>query len=219
MIIGISLGITYFAPIAEIYKGLAALPAVGALVAALFQLIRDDAVHHRNKEIQEERHLFNLGATSHMANTVFDKHVEFSEKYLKEVHELVTTLTREGPTQSVLKHTDNLYSLRINYTAWITQEIEHELEPFEQAIRRIGANAYLARAYSGEDKSEGARQRAVATMYDIFNQVMYIGESEAKDEDATIEAIKEKIRKILRVNELVGIREYLIQKATNISKI
>uniref|UniRef100_UPI00356A2641 hypothetical protein n=1 Tax=Pontibacterium sp. TaxID=2036026 RepID=UPI00356A2641 len=77
VIIAVSIGVTFFAPIGEVYKGVAALPAIGGLFAALFQLLRDNAAHERAVELQSSQQLFNLGATSHMANTVFDKHVEF----------------------------------------------------------------------------------------------------------------------------------------------
>lgn len=53
-------------------------------------------------------------------------------------------------------------------------------------------------------------------MYDIFRSVMDIGESEVKDEDATVVAVKDRVREILQVNELVTIREYLINKAASL---
>lgn len=127
-VVGISMGITFFAPIGEVYKGLASLPSIAGLLTALFQIVRDNAAHRRSVELQNKQQLFNLGATSHMANTVFDKHVEFSEKYLSEVHKLVVTLTREGPTESALAHASNLFKLRIDYTAWITPEIEKKAD-------------------------------------------------------------------------------------------
>ncbi len=217
-IIGVSLGVTFFAPIGEAYRGIASLPTVGALAASLFQLIRDNAAHQRNIELQNEQQIFNLGATSHMANTVFDKHVTFCEKYLAEVHQTVITLTREGPTQNALDHAGNLYDLRIEYTAWITPEIDKKLIPFEKAIRTIGANAGLVKALTGEEDREGTRSKAIAEMYDIFSSVMDIGESEVKDEDSTVVAVKERVREILQVNELVSIREYLVSKAAPVQK-
>jgi len=50
-IIGISIGITFYAPISEAYKGIAVLPSVGGLAAALFQLIRDRSAHQRKLEL------------------------------------------------------------------------------------------------------------------------------------------------------------------------
>jgi hypothetical protein len=213
VITGTSLGVTFYAPINDVFRGVSSLPATGGLAIALFQLVRDHSAHQRKLQLQNEQQLFNLGATSHMANTVFDKHVEFSELYLREVHQLVITLTKEGPTQNALEHAGNLYKLRINYTAWITPEIDAKLMPFEQATRKIGAQAYLIEALSGEEDQEGTRSKAVTDMYDIFMSFMNIGDSANKDADTTVIEVKNRIRQILQVKELVGVREFLISKA------
>ena len=214
IIVVLSLVIAYTAPINEFYKGMAVMPAVGGLLAALFQLFRDNLTHEKKLQLQEKEQIFNLGATSHMANTVFDKHVEFCEKYLAEVHQLVVTLTREGPTENTLKHTGNLYKLRIEYTAWITPEIDSKLIPFEKVAKQIGANAGLAKALSGTDSKE--RPEAVIRMFDAFKDVMDWNESTVKDADATVSGIKNRVREILQVDQLVSIREYLVEKASSV---
>ena len=214
IIIGLSLGVTFFAPINDLYKGIASLPGVAGLAAALFQLVKDHVAYQQNLEIQQEKQLFNLGATSHMANAVFDKHVEFCEKYLAEVHQTVVTLTREGPTKVALDHAGKLYTLRIEYTAWITPEIEDKLMPFEKAVRNIGAQSGLVDALSGADGRDDARSEALEDMYNVFSNLMAIGEAKVKDEDATVVEVKNRVREILKVNQLVMIREYLIDQAS-----
>ena len=216
LIIGaVSVFVTFFAPVSEIYKGVALIPGVGALLAALFQLARDEAAHTKRLDLQNRQNIFTLGATSHMANLVFDKHVEFSERYLAEVHELVVTLTREGPTKEALDHAGKLYDLRIEYTAWITDVIEEKLIPFETAVRRIGANSGFIDALSKSGDRETPRQDAIKEMYDIFRNLMDIGDSEVKDEDATVRAVKRRVREILQVDELVSIREHLVSSASD----
>ena len=217
IIAGASFSVVFFAPIGEVYRGIASLPFVGALFTALFQLFRDNATHQRNLELQQEQQIFNLGATSHMANTVFDRHVEFSQKYLAEVHQLVITLTKEGPTQIALEHASKLYSLRIEYTAWITPEIDEKLMPFEKAVRKIGSRAHLVNALSGEEDREGTRSNAITEMFDIFTSIMDSNEAEVKDADTTVVAVKNRVREILQINELVSIREYLIHRASSIT--
>ena len=218
LIIGsVSLGVTFFAPINDVYKGIASLPAVGALFAALFQILRDSIAHERSLQLQEERQLFNLGATSHMANTVFDKHVEFCEKYLAEVHQLVVTLTKSGPTQEALDHAGKLYTLRIEYTAWITQDIEDKLMPFEKAVRKIGENVYLLNALAGEEDRAGTRSKALKDMYYIFSSLMDFSDVEVIDEYDTVKAVKVKVREILNISELVNIREFLVNKAASVA--
>ncbi|MPX95057.1 MULTISPECIES: hypothetical protein [unclassified Salinivibrio] len=147
-------------------------------------------------------------------NSVFDKHVEFCEKYLAEVHQTVVTLTREGPTKEALDHAGKLYTLRIEYTAWITPEIDEKLMPFEKAVRRIGAKSGLVDALSGAEGRDETRTKALEEMYDVFTHLMGIGEVKVKDEDATVVEVKNRVREILQVNELVLIREYLTKRAS-----
>ncbi len=193
---------------------MAIMPGVGGLLAALFQLIRDNLTHERKLQLQEKEQIFNLGATSHMANTVFDKHVEFCEKYIAEVYQFANTLSKEGPTQSAFEHSKNLYELRIEYTAWITPAIEEKLIPFEKAARQIGNDAYLVSALTGTDSEE--RTRAIKRMFDVFKDVMDWNESAVKDADATVSGIKRKVREILQVDQLVSIRDYLVEKASSV---
>ncbi len=217
IVVSVSIGITFFAPISEIYKGVAAVPAIGGLLAALFQLLRDQALHEKRVALQAKQNLFNLGATSHMANTVFDKHVEFSEKYLAEVTEVVITLTREGPTTSALEHSGKLYQIRVDYTAWITPEIEDQLMPFEKAIRQIGAKAHFIDMISGSDAREESRLQAVREIHDTFANLMEFESEGPKDEASTIKAIKNRVRDILGVRELVSVRDFLVKEAENIA--
>lgn len=214
-VVGVSLGITFLAPTNDIYRGIALLPGIAGLFAALFQLVRDHAAHQRNLEIQQEQQIFNLGATSHMANSVFDKHVEFCEKFLAEVHKTVVTLTREGPTREALKHAGNLYLLRVEYTAWITPEMDEKLMPFEKAVRDIGAKSGLVGALSGAESRDDTRAKALEEMFDVFRNLLGIGEVNIKDENATVIAVKNRVREILQVSQLVLIREYLINRASS----
>ncbi len=217
-VISISIGITFFAPISEMYKGLASLPSIGGLLTALFQVARDDAAHKRSIDFQNKQQLFNLGATSHMANTVFDKHVEFSEKYLSEVHKLVASLTSEGPTKSALAHANNLNNLRIDYTAWITPEIEDKLLPFENAVRTIGAKASYVEAIRGQEDSSESRSKAIGEMFDTFSTIMGLESRESKDAETTIKEVMNRVREILNIVELVSIRDFLIDLAASAAK-
>ena len=60
---------------------------------------------------------------------------------------------------------------------------------------------------------EETRTKALEEMYDVFRNLMEI--DEVKDEDATIIEVKNRVREILQVNELVWIREYLIHRGVN----
>jgi hypothetical protein len=93
------------------------------LIGVLYQLLRDEAAHQKEVWLQHDDQLFQVGATSHMANMVFDKHVEFSEEYVTEVQRTVDTLFAHGPHEKALEHANNL------------QEIRRERRPLSELLR------------------------------------------------------------------------------------
>ena len=110
------------------------------MIGVIYQILRDQSNHEKKTELQNKQNIFNIGATSHMANTIFNKHVEFGEEYLKETHSTFLTLFEEGPTDKTLSHANNLYNLKVKYAMWLTVEMNDELEQFEVILRKIGAN-------------------------------------------------------------------------------
>ncbi len=138
--------ITTTVPAYGLLQAISAVPALGALFAALFQVFRDQAAFERQLVLQQQQLAFSLGAASHMASKAFDKHSEFCEKYMEEVHLTVQTLFREGPTQKALAHASNLVQLKSRYSTWLTKAILEGLVPFEAALRKIGASSYLVEA-------------------------------------------------------------------------
>ena len=106
----VSLTFYYWNPGDAAIQFLAGIPLVGALVATLVQILRDQAAYERAMLVLVAQNRFSLGASSHMANVAFDKHVQFSEEYAEEVYKALGTLFRKGPTPEVLQHTGTLYT-------------------------------------------------------------------------------------------------------------
>jgi hypothetical protein len=147
-----------------------------------------------------------------MANVAFDKHVEFCEKYMSEVHETVSTLFREGPSAKALDHARRFAQIKQEYAAWVTDEVASNLDPFEQALREIGAMKGYIQDVSGDPNESENRKAAIREVRVKFNSVLTI-ENEQPDEHVAIEAVKTKIRKILDIEDLVLIRKKLIYQA------
>lgn len=201
----------YWHPGGEFIQLLAGIPLVGSVVAALFQIMRDQAAHERALLILAAQNRFSLGASSHMANVAFDKHVQFSEEYAQEAHKTLTTLFREGPTEEVLKHTRALYTLQQKYAVWLTVHIETELEAFEAALRRIGATAGYVYGTSGaEDK-----QQKLDAMYRTFAEVMGFEEwqGERLTDHLAVSTMIRRLRSILGTEELTEMRTTIVSKA------
>lgn len=202
-------------PDSNLIQTYAAIPLVGSLVAALFQILRDQATHDRELAKLDAQNRFTLGASSHMANVAFDKHVMFSEEYVAEVHKVLVTLFREGPTSRVFDHTRELYAIQQRYAVWLTQKIEQDLELFESSLRRLGATAYLV------DVETGAKEhpQRIAEMYKIFANLMgedIMGgqwDEVPLSEGLAISMVIRRLRIVLGTEELTEMRVGLVSKA------
>ena len=209
----LSFGGAWIIPAEDVLKAVIVSPGVVALLSALFQLLRDQAAHEKQLEIQNNQFKFTLGAASHMANTAFDKHVRFCEKYMAEIHSFVITLFREGDTPEALKHAGNLYELRLKYAVWLTDNINEQLEKFESAIRKLGANAQFVKSTTGSARYAEQRTIVIEKSHKLFIEILGLDETEELNEEYTVEAVKKKVRAILGVEELTKLREHLVSEA------
>lgn len=196
---------------------LLAIPFVGSLLGVLLQVLRDQAAHERSLLVHEAENRFVLGISSHMGNTAFDKHVEFSEAYVREAQAALVTLIREGPSEGALKHGWALSEIRNKYVIWLTPELEEALSPFETALREIGANAYYVEAVRGSKEDSSARSKALEAMYNKFAEVMGFKEwkGQSLTDELAIAALVRKLRNILGTEELTSLRSSILAKATS----
>lgn len=195
------------------FQTLVALPGVGALFGVIYQLLRDEAAHHRQLELQKSQQNFVIGAASHMANVAFDKHVEFCEKYMEELHAALLTLFREGPTRLGIDHSRKLLKLREEYAAWLTPDLMESLTPFERALRRIGAGEIYISNTAGSAENEERRSRMIEEVHKSLLEVLDIKSAGEVSEDHAVETVKSAIRDILGIQELTAIRKALIVRA------
>jgi len=198
----------------NIYRQLAAVPALGSLFGAILQVFRDQSAFERQLILNHQQQAFNLGVASHMANRAFDKHVEFCEEYMVEVDRIVSTLWREGPTPKATEHSKNLLELKNKYSTWITRDIINGLEPFEQIIREIGSLSGLTKDLSGT--GDPTRPEAVKQLFKKFKEVLSIdtGQDEIKEKKKrAIKDVEDYLRSILGIEQLTTIRQRLIQQA------
>ncbi len=202
----------------DFWKGIAATPAICALIGAFFQLFRDQAAFEKRLELQRKQQIFNLGVTSHMANTAFDKHVEFCEKYMSEVQNTVSTLYAEGPTEEIKKHMSIFFDLKIQYAAWITDEISLALDPFEGALRKIYSRAHYIEATEKDPGRQERRNKMIDEVDEIFTEMLNLENKPFDQQNPaySVEAVKKKIRNILGIESLTSLRSRLIEEASSI---
>lgn len=202
-------------PAADLVKALVVAPGVGALFGALLQIFRDASQFERQQHLQRDQQVFSIGASSHMSTVAFDKHVEFCEAYMREVHETVNLLFREGPTGEAMDCAGKLFNLKREYAAWIPKPVALKLEPFENALHQLGRKHHLAKQLGSDDRS--IRSDAIEESYSLFSNLLGLQSvSESNPEQKkqiAAENVKEEVRAILGINELVEIRTFIIERS------
>lgn len=191
---------------------LAAIPALVALFGALFQLFRDDVAHHRALGFEGAKNRFTVGATSHMANVAFDKHVQFCEEYVAEMFAALAVLREHGPTDKVRPYSYKLFHLREKWAVWLTPQLEAALEPYERTLARIGVQESIVRQYP---ELEGRHER-IDEMMRLFMEVTGEKEWNNKPLDSQVATprIIEGLRTVLGIAALTQLRAELIHTAS-----
>jgi len=206
----ISLCVVYSAPLSDIWKGIAALPSIGAMCSILIQLIRDDIAHQRQKELLIHEQQYSLAASSHMANTVFDKQVEFSNKYVAIVLDAFETLRRLQEWEVAHDYAGKLTMLRLSYMCWLTSEIDKNLEVFEQKLRTLGANSVYIKMPKGPATDQEHRDAAAREMLEIYSAFVDVLGKNVKDSEASLQSLSIKLRTILDVEDLAYLKKVII---------
>lgn len=214
-IFAVSVFTSWLAPLSEFVKGMIALPGVGALVGALFQIARDSSQFDRQKHLQSDQQIFTLGASSHMSTVAFDKHVEFCEAYMSEVHDTVSILFREGPTETAMECARKLHDLKRNYAAWIPKPIALHLEPFEDALHKFGVKQQLGRALERDQREDRliALREANALFCNILGMEKLRDTDPDQKPEIAIENVKEAIRQILGIEQIVEVRSFIVSRS------
>lgn len=203
-----SMAAAFSSPLGKAIRALASVSAIGSLFGALFQIARDRIAHERSLSILESQNSFAMGATSHMAGVAFDKYSSFCEEYVAEMFNALTTLTREGPRRTALDHANNLLMIERKWAVWLTPAIEKELEPFERALRTIGADAFTLEHAPGEGKY-------INEMYSTFAKVIGLQkwDNESLTGELTVAAVIDRLRRVLGTEELSRLRSELVARA------
>lgn len=194
---------------------IAALPLVSILIGAIFKVFQDEAAYQRSLMAADRQNRFVLGASSHMANVAFDKHVLFCEEYVGEVQAALNSVFREGPSNVAWSHSAKLMQIRAKYVVWLTQEIEASLEPVETALRQMGNSAEIV-GKSTEPQSARVRTEHVNRKYLLLAELCGEKEWEGKalDGERAIESQIRHLRKILGTEELSKLRQQIVVKTT-----
>jgi hypothetical protein len=197
-------------PIKDSIKSILTLPITGALLAAIYQILRDQINFEKEKEIQRKEHFFNLSVTSHMASVAFDKHVQFCEKYIEEMHKGLVKLFQDGPTPEALSFAVELSKIRKKFRAWLTKDIMDSVILYEKALSDIGVNAQREEHIKNDEK----RIKVIDEMYRAFAGVTGTKDPEGNmDEKIAPEKIINSLQQVLGIEGLTKLRQKIVTEA------
>lgn len=199
--------------VSDFFKWMISTPATIALFTAIYQTMRDQAAFEKQKYFDDRKRIFDIGATSHMANMAFDKHVAFCEEYMQEVHSTIDAFFRNGLLVEVLGHVKKSVALRKKYAAWLTDDINIGLEPYEKVVGEIGIGAEHVNAIASDPYLIEERKKTKEDIYNNLKKVLGIDSVHKESDVYDIEAVKKRIKEILGIEELTRIRKYLIAEA------
>lgn len=199
-------------PVSEAMATISGSAALSALVAGLFQLIRDEAAHQKAAWLQRDDQGFQVGATSHMANIVYDKHVAFCEEYVAEVQKTIDTLVREHASAESMKHADALQEIRRRHATWVTLSMSNQLMKFENAVRQLGAKAHFVEATAGVANQAERRSKAIDAMFREFEELLPELFNRQGQDGVSAASIVQRVRCMLGIDELAEVRAQLIRR-------
>lgn len=209
----------YFLPINELLRGLVTLPGIGSMCYVLFQIFRDDWQYYKDIDIQNRQQNFLLSTSSHIAEVVYDKHVIFCEEYVERVQRGRQELFRDGASPNAMSIGTDLVRIRHRHSAWLTDEIENHLKPFEKTLIKIGSDENFLRMTA----SQGMDDRKKKIIDELFRSFgLVLGHEKALNDDEAdihIDKIIDKIRGVLGIKIMTELRSEAIQVAINRLKI
>lgn len=190
----------------------AAVTFLTVLLTGFFSLTKDYMNRISDAENQRKHFSFSVGAASHMANTAFDKHNEFCEKYMKRVQDVAQHLFAQADTPAVLDFAWSLAKIREDYSIWLTKKIDSDLLDFERALRKLGANARFIQSTIGVKEYHEKRQIMIEENFEQLSKILGLS-SPQQAEESVIHDMKVRIREILDIENLSLLRKSIIDGA------
>ena len=145
-----------------------------------------------------------------MAETAFDKHVEFAETYVAKTNDALDVLFREGSTKLALGIAAELYAIRRKYVLWETKDVTIFLDKFERALREIGADEHLLEHVPVGENRTKLVEKVYATFAKIVGLVSLPNEPTS---EIAISNIIDQLREHLGINQLTSLRKHYLAEA------
>ncbi len=209
----LSLLFSILIPSTQILHEISTIPAVMALIGAVYQIFRDQAAFEKQLLLQQKQNQFTLGAASHMAIVAFDKHVEFCESYIACTRRILDEIYNYGakrrPQLDDLLHA--LIDTRQKYEAWLTQGINSQIVNFESKLKEMVLFTELTKDPSSDEERRKLFAKKAMDLYSIFIR-------DEDDPEIAPDRIVALLQSILGIEELTALRQAVINEAVKVIK-
>jgi hypothetical protein len=122
-----------------------------------------EVAHERSILFAERQNVFSMGANSHMATVVFDKHIGFCEEYVQAVSNALYTSIRDK-TGDLALDVEEFFKIRQKWVLWLSQEIEVKLDRFERGV----AVAQVVDANGAPRSIEGGIRTIISELREVL---------------------------------------------------
>ena len=207
--VGVALVIPSSAPF---FRGLAMVPAIGAVAGAVFMVLQKELDYQRQLQRDSMANGFHIAAQSHMAKAVFDKHIAFAEAYTEATLKAYWSLLENGPSSKAMDIA-LLRTAREQHRLWIAPELGAQLDIFERNLVDVGARMSVWERTGGAGLPSDYWDRT----YALFGHVTGMDPIVKADVPAgaqSVQMVLGHLQGLLGIAELTGLRDKAVKAAS-----
>jgi hypothetical protein len=195
----------------ELIRYFGSVPFLLGATGAIYSVSRDEAERTFKLDLQRAEHTFTVAATSHMAIVLFDKHVDFCEKYIAKFNQLVDAMIADGYSVKGLPFILEMRGVRREYLLWLDESMTSKLERFESAVvgMTVSNNTHheILRTRELEEGEEAFLDHAFNTLVKLLG----LSDELEPDKESSYHKVISHLQGILMVSELTELRRRLVK--------
>jgi hypothetical protein len=207
-LIAVSIGAAYLLGTNDLLKGALAVPAVGAMLGILGEVVVQSVRHHFDLDLQRRAQAFDFAFSTRAAEMTFERHLIFAEKYASLVlvafRVLQTQGTAAGPRENFA---DRLRCIRDEHAIMLTTEVESQLVEVEKLLRSVESGEIVHK-----DLPVGAERSALVRETHAALKALIGTPSPGRSADSELHRVLVSLRSLLGIEELTQMRSRAISQ-------
>lgn len=181
---------------------------------AFFAVSREYAQMAETRELAAVEREFRLASTSHMSQIVFDKHVQFCERYLEAAQPIFNMIALGDIRQYHRLDLTQVRETRIANTLWLTFEMHENLATFESNIEhmKIYARHHLRQQDSNPDAARDSFEQLMLLMTEMTDGNYLRSEAQSLSPKSYAAMVRH-LQKTLGIDRLTHMRDSVLQQS------